>query len=119
VARFRVAQPEARLNRRRRSHDPRIVGRASSGGRHRYSEAADGEEAFDTLERRATEIAALITDIRMPGKFNGFVLAQRVSERWPWISILVTSEITALARRLAQLAQFIAKPWKRRDARFR
>lgn len=36
-------------------------------------EAADGEEAFELLERRATEIAAVVTDIRMPAPATGSI----------------------------------------------
>ena len=75
-------------------------------------EATDGEEAFELLERRAAEVGALFTDIRMPGKCNGMELAQRVAERWPWISILVTSaNYNQRPLGLPQQAQFLSKPW--------
>ena len=76
-------------------------------------EAADGEEAFELLERRAAEIAALVTDIRMPGACSGLDLAQRVAARWPWISILVTSgNYSERPPGLPQQAQFLRKPWE-------
>ena len=37
-------------------------------------EAADGEEAFELLEHRASQIAAVFTDVRMPGTRNGLDL---------------------------------------------
>jgi DNA-binding NtrC family response regulator len=76
-------------------------------------DAADGEEAVELLEQRATEIAAVITDVRMPGGCSGLDLAQRVTERWPWISILVTSgHFLERPPGLPQKAQFLRKPWK-------
>jgi CheY-like chemotaxis protein len=76
-------------------------------------DAADGEEAIELLERRAAEVAALITDIRMPGNCSGLDLAQRVASRWPWISILVTSGYySERPPGLPQQAQFLSKPWE-------
>jgi CheY-like chemotaxis protein len=75
-------------------------------------EAADGEEAVELLERHATKIAAVVTDIRMPGTCSGLELARRVTERWPWISILVTSgNYSERPPGLPQQAQFLSKPW--------
>jgi len=75
-------------------------------------EAADGEEALELLEQRASEIAAVITDIRMPGAYSGLDLAQRISDNWPWISVLVTSgKYSKRPPGLPQQAQFLSKPW--------
>lgn len=76
-------------------------------------EAADGEEAVVLLERRAAEIAALITDIKMPGACSGLDLARHVAQRWPWISILVTSgNYNQRPPGLPPQAQFLSKPWE-------
>ena len=76
-------------------------------------EAADGEEALTILDQRATDIGALVTDVRMPGTCNGLELARRVAAQWPWISILVTSgNFDERPPGLPEQAQFLSKPWR-------
>jgi CheY-like chemotaxis protein len=76
-------------------------------------DAAEGEEAIELHEKRATEVAALVTDVRMPGKCRGLDPAQRVASRWPWISILVTSGYYGeRSPGLPEEAQFLSKPWE-------
>lgn len=76
-------------------------------------EAADGEEALAIFERHATDIGALMTDVKMPGACSGLDLAQRVAEQWPWISILVTSgNFNRRPPGLPAHAQFLPKPWR-------
>ncbi|MGH1573993.1 response regulator [Methylobacterium sp. P31] len=53
-------------------------------------EAATADEAWTILENRS-DISVLFTDIEMPGSMNGFGLAARVAERWPYIRLVITS----------------------------
>lgn len=53
-------------------------------------EAADAEEAFGLLARDG-DIAALVTDVDMPGTMDGIGLARAVRHAWPGIGITVIS----------------------------
>jgi two-component system, response regulator PdtaR len=52
-------------------------------------EAANADEAWAIMLE--TEVAALVTDIDMPGSMDGLELARRVHDRWPDYQILVIS----------------------------
>jgi CheY-like chemotaxis protein len=54
-------------------------------------EAEKATAALDICKVRAEEIDVLFTDIRMPGSMDGLELAHHVRERWPWISVVITS----------------------------
>src|SRR3712207_4874932 len=55
-------------------------------------EAATAPAALALLEKRQ-DVAALFTDIDMPGGMNGLELARIVTERWPHIALVVTSGV--------------------------
>jgi CheY-like chemotaxis protein len=74
-------------------------------------EASDAADALARLEERP-DIAAVFTDIHMPGALDGIGLARVVHARRPDISILVTSGTAPAARcELPGEAQFIQKPY--------
>jgi CheY-like chemotaxis protein len=50
--------------------------------------ARDGDEAWSIFERQRNTIDFLLTDIIMPGSFDGFVLAERVRQAKPSLPIL-------------------------------
>jgi CheY-like chemotaxis protein len=52
-------------------------------------EAATADDAINMLEENG--IAAVLTDIEMPGRFNGLDLAWMVRAMWPAIPVVVTS----------------------------
>jgi DNA-binding NtrC family response regulator len=54
-------------------------------------EAYNVDVAETLLTEYADEIVLLFTDVQMPGTRNGFDLARLTAERWPAISILVSS----------------------------
>lgn len=73
--------------------------------------APNADEAFKILQEHPN-IGLVITDIKMPGKINGFELAWLISECWPQIPVLVTSGHRALrADELPANARFLPKPW--------
>jgi DNA-binding NtrC family response regulator len=73
--------------------------------------ASDAHKALSVLESEAG-IGLIITDIKMPGKINGFELAWLIAERWPHIPVLVTSgHQTLKPDELPPHAQFLPKPW--------
>jgi len=53
-------------------------------------DAANADEAIRVLEGNA-DIAAVLTDIDMPGSINGLGLANLVHERWPPLKVVVIS----------------------------
>lgn len=76
-------------------------------------ECASGQAAHDTLAARAREIRALFADIGLGDSIDGIALALTTAERYPWISICVTSGRTATRPEvLPQKARFISKPWR-------
>ena len=58
---------------------------------YRVLEAADGEAALAILDRPGQAIDLLFTDIVMPGKVDGYALAEAAADRWPGLKVLLTS----------------------------
>jgi two-component sensor histidine kinase/ActR/RegA family two-component response regulator len=53
-------------------------------------EAINADEALSILETRS-DISLLFTDIQMPGRIDGLMLAYAVHKRWPSIKIILVS----------------------------
>ena len=78
----------------------------------RFYEAATGDEAKQLLERVASSVTLLFSDVEMPGETNGFALARYAAEHWPWIEIVIASgRITPVPDDMPEKASFIAKPF--------
>lgn len=74
-------------------------------------EASNAADALARLEERP-DIAALFTDVRMPGALNGIDLAHAVHAQRPDIAILVTSgSDNGASAALPAAAQFLQKPY--------
>ncbi|WEZ85089.1 response regulator [Rhizobium sp. 32-5/1] len=74
-------------------------------------EASDAEEAIDILSKHS-EINLMFTDIDMPGSIDGLKLATAVRDRWPPISIIVTSGHRQMSDdTLPITGRFFAKPY--------
>ncbi len=74
-------------------------------------EAANAVEAMQLLEQ-IEEPSLMFTDIDMPGRMNGIGLAREVSEKWPKITIVITSGMTQpSADDLPTGVTFIPKPY--------
>jgi len=75
-------------------------------------EAESAPEAAEILMSR-NDVDAVLTDIRMPGAFDGMELARRVSESWPRVKVLVMSGwSTSDPSTLPQSARFLRKPFE-------
>jgi len=74
-------------------------------------EAATARAALSMLEKRNGELAALFTDVDMPGDMNGLELAGIVHSRWPSIALLVTSGVVRASTSLPGSAVFLKKPY--------
>jgi len=74
-------------------------------------EASNAADALVKLEERP-DIAALFTDVRMPGALNGIDLANAVHARRPDIAIVVTSGVdNGTTDALPKAAKFVQKPY--------
>jgi DNA-binding NtrC family response regulator len=70
-----------------------------------------GESALEALHGNAGRIALLFTDARLPGEIGGIGLACEVEERWPDVSLLITSRYHRNWLGKPSSATFIRKPW--------
>jgi CheY-like chemotaxis protein len=69
------------------------------------------DEAIRTLERRF-DIRIMFTDIDVPGSMDGLKLAHAVKNRWPPITIMVTSGMKRVsANDLPESGIFLPKPY--------
>ena len=74
-------------------------------------EAANADEAIIMLER-CPGIAAVLTDINMPGTMDGLELSRLIRDRWPLIGLVVTSgRYVARAVQMPIGVHFISKPY--------
>ncbi len=77
----------------------------------RVIEANNAEQALRVLEKGA-DVRLVFTDIEMPGVLNGLGLARCVHERWPWISVLVTSgSCEKSVNEIEMQSWFVPKPY--------
>lgn len=73
--------------------------------------AHNADEAIAVLERYS-DVAAIFTDVDMPGSMNGMRLAAAVRDRWPPVAILVTSGHAVVPDRdLPACSRFFRKPY--------
>lgn len=75
-------------------------------------EAEDADEALVIL-RSEQPVAAVVSDIRMPGTIDGLGLRCEVERNWPATKMLLTSGDTLLERsQLPQDQAFLPKPYR-------
>ena len=72
---------------------------------------ANADEALAFLLEEADNVAAVLTDVMMPGTTDGLQLAGMIARQWPQIIVLVTSGRVRPVEDLPLNVQFIAKPW--------
>ena len=76
-------------------------------------ECATGQAAHDHLTAHAEDVLALFADIALRDSIDGVALALTTAERYPWISICVTSGQSAVRPEvLPRKVRFISKPWR-------
>jgi CheY-like chemotaxis protein len=73
--------------------------------------ARDAEHALEFLEGEQ-QLAAMITDIRMPGPMDGLALAQRARELRPDIPVIYLSGYSDDGDEPVEGAQFVRKPYR-------
>ena len=74
-------------------------------------EAGDADEALKLLSN-ISDIRVVFTDVEMPGRIDGFELAELVEARWPGIGVVVTSGRRLPDARFRSAARcFVPKPY--------
>jgi two-component system, response regulator PdtaR len=75
------------------------------------------DDAMDFAEGADQPVAALFTDINVPGDQDGIELAQYFARRWPSTLVLVTSGRFGTLRptELPPKALYVSKPWRGKD----
>lgn len=76
-------------------------------------ESADDALVF--LSKHADRVAAVLTDVRMPGTMDGFVLARTIVSRWPRIVVVVNSGQPDRPQDYPTSVRFVSKPWRCED----
>lgn len=70
------------------------------------------DEALDYAQRHRHEVAAVFTDINLPGAMDGLDLAVRIAREEPSILVLVTSgRYDRRPDALPDTVRFLKKPW--------
>jgi DNA-binding NtrC family response regulator len=78
----------------------------------RIIEAASAEEALYLLRDHTGAVTFAFVNARLPCLMSGIVLARKLSERWPTISLLLTcAEPDALKGELPPRTSVISTPW--------
>ncbi|WP_262027293.1 response regulator [Microvirga sp. Mcv34] len=79
-------------------------------------EAANADLALAVLETCSRDVQVLFTDIDMPGSMNGLDLAESVQQRWPHISLLLSSAYhKPLPEEIPDDGRFVPKPYSSED----
>jgi CheY-like chemotaxis protein len=79
-------------------------------------EAANADVALAVLEACSDTVQVLFTDIDMPGSMNGLDLAESVQQRWPHISLLISSAYHKLhPGQIPDEGRFVPKPYCSED----
>ena len=74
-------------------------------------EAASGDEALALLEQNSA-VRVVFTDVEMPGRIDGFALADCIERTWPEIGVVVTSGRCVPKPSFNAVAQrFLPKPY--------
>lgn len=73
--------------------------------------AKNADQAINLLEKHEN-IRVLFTDVDMPGSMDGLKLAHAVRDRWPPVSIIVTSgHVNVSTNELPEHGLFFSKPY--------
>jgi CheY-like chemotaxis protein len=79
-------------------------------------EAANADVALAVLESCSNDVQVLFTDIDMPGSMNGLDLAESVQQRWPHISLLISSAYhKPHPGQMPDEGRFVPKPYSSED----
>jgi DNA-binding NtrC family response regulator len=85
-----------------------ITGRILVNAGYVVVTARDGEVAWDVIIENRQKIDLLLTDISMPGAFDGVELAERVRERHPALPILLMTGVSVIH----ECPRIVARAWQ-------
>ena len=71
----------------------------------------NADDALAYTFERQSELAAIFTDVQLPGICDGLHLAELVSRHWPHIFVLVCSGRVRPIEPLPPNVRFVQKPW--------
>ncbi|OSI24821.1 response regulator transcription factor [Bradyrhizobium canariense] len=71
--------------------------------------AANGEDALEWCGKRVADV--LVTDVRMPGRVDGWQIAERCREQDPDLPVIYTSGFSPVAPRPVSGSLFLQKPY--------
>ncbi len=79
-------------------------------------ECKNSQAAMAILESEGGRIQALFTDVEMPGTMDGLMLAQRIHQDWPLISVTVASgQVIPAEGEMPENSRFFKKPYNLTD----
>ena len=94
---------------RRQQHALDTVAHALEDAGYRVLEAATAEDGLEILD--AQPVGLLFTDIRLPGRLDGWRLAEEARIRRPDLPVLYASGYTPEPPRLVGGSVFLRKPY--------
>lgn len=80
---------------------------------HAVTCAADADQALDALQ--AAEFDLLVTDIRMPGRIDGWELAREARARQPHLAVVYISGYSPETIQPVPGGRFLKKPYRCED----
>ena len=72
----------------------------------------NADDALVYLWEHAGNVAAVFTDVHMPGFSDGFHLAELIKRHWPKIEVIVTSGQDCAPGAFRRDIHFFCKPWR-------
>lgn len=71
--------------------------------------ASTGEEALAWCERRVADV--LVTDVRLPGRVDGWQIAERYREQYPHLPVIYTTGFSPVPSRPVPGSRIVRKPF--------
>jgi len=76
-------------------------------------EGKNAQAAMAIFETEGSRVQALFTDVEMPGAMDGLMLARRIHEDWPLISVMVASgQVNPGENDMPENSRFFKKPYE-------
>jgi two-component system, response regulator PdtaR len=74
-------------------------------------EAANADQAIALLETNL-DIAAVFSDVQMPGSMDGLALIAAIRDRWPPVALILTSgQVHPPVSAMPEGTRFVSKPY--------
>ena len=74
---------------------------------------SNADDALAHVYEQPEDVSAIFTDLQMPGRMDGLLLAEIVGRHWPKVRVLLTSGRVQPMGQLPGNVRFIPKPWAR------